>query len=67
MTENNPGIWMFIRWYDRHLDDMSPDYDKPHHGKIHGDTPNECMRKYRQLSRNHDLSKYTPTEIVGIY
>ena len=59
-------ITLLIQWFDRHHD-MSPNYDERHIGRIRGSTPNECMAKYHEFLRNHDLSKYTQTEIIAIY
>lgn len=59
-------IHMLIRWYER-KPDFSPDYSREHHGTIIGETPDECMKQYRELSWNHDCVKYTQTEIEMIY
>ena len=59
-------ITMLVSWYDR-KPDFQPDYDKVHYGRIKGKTPEECMKKYRELSWNHDVVTYTKTEIIGIY
>lgn len=59
-------IHMLVQWYER-KPDFSPDYDNEHHGTIIGDSPDDCMKQYRQLSDNHDLAKYTKTEIIMIY
>lgn len=56
---------MFILWYDR-KPDFEPDYYKPHRKTITGKTPEDCMEAYNELSYNHDLAKYTRTEITYI-
>lgn len=56
---------MHIVWYDRN-EDFTPNYSNPHRGTIRGESAAEIMRQYRELSNNHNLAKYTRTEIVGI-
>jgi hypothetical protein len=60
-------ITLLIRWYDRKTDDFTPDYDSPHTGRIKGATPDECMFLYRQWCLEHDLARYTRSEIIEIY
>ena len=59
------SITLLIRWYDRRPNFL-PDYESPHFGRIKG-TPDECMKQYRELQSSHDLSKYSATEIIGVY
>lgn len=59
-------IKMLVMWYGRH-DDFTPKYDDDHHGSFYGETPEEIMTQFRDYQNNHDLNKYTPLEIVGIY
>lgn len=57
---------MVIQWYERNSD-FSPNYDKKHHGTFFGPCADDCMDQYIKWRRDHDLAKYTPTEIVYIY
>lgn len=59
-------LTLLICWYDRRPNG-EPDYDRKHTGRIRGATPGECMHKYFELSNNHDLSRFTRTEIIGVY
>jgi hypothetical protein len=59
-------ISLYCIWYGR-KEDFSPDYSDEHHGNIHGETPGECMSKLNAFRENHDLSKYTPIQIVEVY
>ena len=60
------SISMLVIWYGRNSD-MTPDYSQQYHGTFSGKNPDEVMTKYRQYQRNHDLSKYTRTEIAMIW
>ena len=64
--EKTITVSMYIRWYGRN-DDFTPNYEDEHHGNIHGKTPQDCMRQLHELQENHDLTRYTPHEIVFIY
>lgn len=59
-------IHMLIQWYGRNPD-LSVNYNDEHHGTIVGNTPEECMTKYRTFSHSHDLTRFSRTEIVEIY
>ena len=59
-------IQMLCLWYDR-KPDFTPDYSSDHHGSFYGETPAEIMAQLNAFKETHDLSKYTPVEIVGIY
>lgn len=51
---------MLIYWWER-------GFGIEHHGTIRGKTIEECWRNFENFKENHDLSKYTPLEIVYIY
>lgn len=55
-----------IQWYDRDKNTFKPIYENVHHGTIHGDNAAECMGKYNCWRQNHDLVKYTCSEIVYV-
>ena len=57
---------MLVRWHDR-KPDFTPDYSSYHHGSFYGETPAEIMAQLNAFIETHDLIKYTPVEIVGIY
>lgn len=54
-----------ILYFDRN-DDFTPNYDKSHLKEIEAENAASCMALYRALSDNHDLSKYTRTQIVDV-
>lgn len=54
-----------LQWYERR-EDFTPNYDRTHHGTVHGATAAECMGKINEYRRTHDLARYTPTEIVCV-
>lgn len=56
---------LYVTWYERKID-FAPDYDREHHGNIHGANANECMAQFRALKYNHDLAKYTIPQILNI-
>lgn len=56
---------LYVQWYER-KPDFSPDYDKEHHGNIHGASAAECMAQFHALQRDHDLAQYTIPHIVGV-
>lgn len=59
-------IGMTVVWYDN-IDIGKPDYSKPHYREFIGETPESIMCDYANFSWNHDVVKYSPTEIVGIF
>lgn len=56
---------MYVIWYDR-KSDFSPDLLRQHNGTVRGASCAEIMAKLHSLQRNHDLTKFSPIEIVGI-
>lgn len=59
-------ISLYIMWYER-KPNYEPDYNRPHHAIVSGETPKECMEKYDSLRENHDLCKNTRMEIEFIF
>ena len=57
---------MVIQWYDRN-NDFSANYEEKHHGTFIGTCADDCMSQYNAWRQNHDLAKFTPSEIVYIY
>ena len=68
LPSENAGylICMNIIWYDIN-EDFIPDYANPHVITIKGKDPQDCMNQYSALKSGHDLSKFTRTEIIGIF
>lgn len=56
---------LFIQWFER-KPDFSPDYEREHHGNIHGSSASECMTKFRVLQNDHDLARYTIPHIMNV-
>ncbi len=55
-----------IQWYDRDTDTFKPIYENEHHGTIHGENAAECMGNYNIWRQNHDLYRFTKSEIVFV-
>ena len=64
--DGSMAIHMHISWYER-FPDMTPNYDREHHGTIEGETPDECMRKFNAYRDRHNLAENTPMQILYIY
>lgn len=65
-TQKPATVALCVMWYGRNSDG-SANYDENHHGKFYGTNCADVMHQYRAFSNNHDLSKYTHTEITGVY
>ena len=42
-------------------------WTKPIYGNVEGDTCEELMDNYFAAGQNHDLHRFSPREIVGVY
>lgn len=60
-------IHMIIVWYDINYETRDPFYSKQHSVTVVGETPRECMEKFYELEKTHDLSKFSRMQIAGIY
>ena len=60
-------IHMVIVWWDHKPGSFEPDYDRKYTVTIVEATPADCMAQYRLIQDNHDLVKFTPTQILMIY
>lgn len=54
-----------IRWYERN-NDFTPNYNKEHHGTIRGNSAAECMMLLTTYRQDHDIEKFTKTEIIYV-
>lgn len=59
------AIQLIVAWYGRD-DHGRSDYDNRYIKYITGKTPEDCMAEYMDLCLNHDIAKYTRTEIVDV-
>ena len=58
-----------IRYFDRKENDFSGfgyNYDNQHRVSFHGQTARECMKQIEDYRMNHDIAKYTATEIYDV-
>lgn len=55
-----------IRFYRRNPKDFSADYSQEHTVVFSGMNAKACMYQYDSYRNNHDLAKFTKTEIVNV-
>lgn len=57
---------LVIQWYDR-KPNFDADYSKEHHGTFYGSSADDCMKQYNEWRQNHDICRFTRSEIIYIY
>lgn len=55
-----------IRYYRRNQEDFSADYSQEHNICFTGYSAKSCMNQYVHYRKDHDLAKFTKTEIVNV-
>ena len=55
-----------LMWFGRNSD-YSQDYSTVYKKSITGNNAKDCMKQLMELRYNHDISRYTPIELIFIY
>lgn len=57
---------IILRYYDYKVGTFTTDFTKTHLHYFTGKTAKECMNHVAAFRNDHDLAKYTPTEIIDV-